>query len=71
LGKYRIPENVVSDLRLAAEISRRPDEKRLVLAALADFACPDGLKLAQSMLGDPDLKAEAQAAVTAIQKRLK
>ena len=71
LGRYRIPENVVSDLRLAAEMSRRPDEKRLVLAALANFACPDALKLAQSMLGDPDLKAEAQAAVTVIQKRMK
>jgi HEAT repeat protein len=71
LGRYRIPENVVSDLRLAAEMSRRPDEKRLVLAALANFACPDALKLAQSMLGDPDVKAEAQAAVAAIQKRLK
>jgi len=71
LSKYRIPENAVSDLRLALEMSRRPEEKRLALAALPDFACPDALRLARSFLNDPDLQAEAKAAVTAIEERLK
>jgi HEAT repeat protein len=69
--KYRRPEEAVSDLRLAMESSRRPEEKRLVLAALPGFACEDSLKLAESLLGDPELKAEAQAAADKIKAKLK
>ena len=71
LGRFRNPENAVSDLRLALEISRRPEEKRLALAALPDFACPEALKLARSFLDDTDVKIEAMAAVEAIEKKLK
>ncbi len=71
LGRFRIPEYAVSDLRLAVEMARRPEEKRMVLAALPEFACPAALALARAMLNTPDLAAEAGAAVTAIEKKLK
>jgi len=69
--KYRRPEEAVADLRSALESSRRPEEMRLVLGVLPNFPCPDALKLAESLLGDPGLKAEAQAAVEKIKAKLK
>jgi len=71
LSKFRIPEYAVSDLKLAVEMARRPEEKRMVLAALPAFACPAALTLARSLLNDADLAAEAKAAVEAIEKKLK
>ena len=71
LGKFRIPEYAVSDLKLAFEMARRPEEKRMVLAALPAFACPAALTLAKSLLNNADLAAEAKASVEAIEKRLK
>lgn len=70
LGKYRRPDRAVADLKLASEEARRPDEKRLILAALPDFASPEALALAQSLGADPAVKAEAQAAADQIRKRL-
>jgi HEAT repeat protein len=69
-AKFRRPDTVVAELKLAAETARRPEEKRLVLAALPDFATPEALALAQSLLRDPEVKAEAQAAVDRIKKRI-
>lgn len=69
-AKYRLPEAAVGDLKIASELALRPEEKRLVLAALPSFACDDALELAESFLGDPGLKAEAQAAVDKIKAKL-
>ncbi|MBN2198869.1 MAG: HEAT repeat domain-containing protein [Candidatus Aminicenantes bacterium] len=71
LRKYRIPEYAVSDLRLALEMARRPEEKRLVLGVLSEFPCSAALTLAKSQLNNTDLAAEAKAAVAAIEKKLK
>jgi HEAT repeat protein len=70
LSKGRRPEIAVADFKLAAEMSRRPDEKILILAALPDFASPEALALAQELARDPAVKAEAQAASDRIKKRL-
>jgi len=70
-AKYRLPETAVGDLKIAAELARRPEEKRLVLAALPAFACDEALELAQTLAADPSVKAEAEAAVKAINERMK
>ncbi|MBM3294586.1 MAG: HEAT repeat domain-containing protein [Candidatus Aminicenantes bacterium] len=70
LGKHRRPDRVVADLKLAAEAARRPDEKRLVLAALPEFAGSEALALARSIGADPEVKAEAQAAADQVLKRM-
>ena len=69
--RYRDPESAVADLRLAAGFSWRPEEQKLILGALAKFACRDALSLATGFLREPDVKAEAQAAVDKIQAALK
>ena len=70
-AKYRLPEAAVGDLKLASEAARRPEEKRLILAALPGFAGPEALDLAKSIGADPAVKAEADAAVKAINERMK
>jgi HEAT repeat protein len=71
LDRYRRPESAVADLRLAYVISSRPEERRLILGALPNFACPEALELAGILLGDSAVKAEAQTAVERIKARLK
>jgi HEAT repeat protein len=68
--RYRKPEAAVADLRLVYAISWRPDERRLILGILPNFACPEALELAGILLGEPALKAEAQAAIERIKTRL-
>jgi len=68
--RYRKPEAAVADLRLAYAISWRPEERRLILGALPNFACPEALELAGVLLGEPAVKAEAQAAIERIKARL-
>jgi HEAT repeat protein len=68
--RYRKPEAAVADLRLAYAISWRPEEQRLILGILPNFACPEALELAGVLLGEPAVKAEAQAAIERIKARL-
>jgi HEAT repeat protein len=70
LEKYRDRTAAVADLRQAAGFAWRPEEQKLVLAALPPFACQDALDLATSFLREPSVKTEAQAAVTKIRERL-
>jgi hypothetical protein len=70
LDKYRDPESVVADLRLAAGFSWRPDEQKLVLGALAHFPCQDALDLAKGFLREASVAAEAQAAIDNITEHL-
>jgi HEAT repeat protein len=67
---YQAPENAVARLKEALELASRPEEKRLVLAALPTFACPDALRLAGSLLSDEEIKEEAQKAVEKISEKL-
>jgi HEAT repeat protein/type 1 glutamine amidotransferase len=70
LEPHQSPQQAVQSLRSVLEVSARPEEKRLVLSVLPEFPCPEGLRLAESMLGDEDVKEEAQAAVDQIKEKL-
>jgi len=70
LEKYQSPEAAVRSLKTALDLTTRPDEKKLVLGALADFACPEALALAESLLTVEGVREEAQAAVAAIKEKL-
>lgn len=54
----------------ALKIAKRPEEKRLVLAALPKFPCKEGLELAQQLKADPALSAEADGTIRKIQETL-
>lgn len=70
LEPYRNPAAAAADLESALKLASRPEEKKLVLGVLPRFACPEALALAQSLVGDPDVKAEAEIAIAGIKKRL-
>jgi uncharacterized protein len=70
LERYQSPEAAVRSLRTALDLSGRPDEKKLVLGALSDFACPEALALAESLLTVEGVREEAQAAVDKIKEVL-
>jgi hypothetical protein len=70
LERYRKPEAVVGDLRQVSLLASRPEEMKLILGILPRFACPEALELAGSFLGDPFLKAEAQAAANKIKAQI-
>jgi hypothetical protein len=70
LDKYRNPEAAVADLKQAAGLSWRPEERKLVLGALAQFPCRNAIELATGLLPDAEVKVEAQAAIDKITPRL-
>jgi hypothetical protein len=68
---YRSPENAVRSLKETLTWTKRPEEKKLILGILPQFACPDALKLAESLLKEKGVEEEAREAVKQIQRRLK
>lgn len=70
LEKYQSPEAAVRSLKMALDLATRPDEKKLVLGALPDFACPEALALAESLLTVEGVREEAQAAIDKIKEIL-
>jgi HEAT repeat protein len=70
LEPSRIPAVAVADLKTAGDLAWRPEERKLVLGALVAFPCREALDAANGWLGDPAVKAEAQAAVEKITERL-
>jgi len=58
----RTPAETTALYARVLEYAARPDEKKLVLAGLADVAHADSLKLIERFLSDPALAAEAQVA---------
>ena len=72
----RISEKDLADIKVkslekAIEIARRPDEKKLALAALAATKSQAALSVVEKYLEDNDVKAEAKAAYEEIQKAIK
>jgi HEAT repeat protein len=57
-------------LKIAMATATRPEEKRAILAAVQKLVCPESLELARSAVNDPQVAAEAQLAVTTLQRLL-
>lgn len=70
LERYRNPAAAAADLEIALKLASRPEEKKLVLGVLPRFACPEARAFAESLLNDPEVKAEAAIAVARIKERL-
>ena len=70
LEKFKSPEAAVRSLETALALASRPEEKKLVLGALPDFACPEALALAESLLNVDGVREEAQAAVEKIKEKI-
>lgn len=70
LERYRLPEAAAKDLADVLQLASRPEEKKLILSALPDFACPDALKTAAMLLKDKDVGEEAKLALEKIQAAL-
>ena len=64
-GKYTPPERL-AHLKRIADLARRPEEQRLVLAGVASVGHPDALGITLPLLGDDALGAEASLATTRI-----
>jgi hypothetical protein len=63
-------ETKLQAYRQAMDLAGRPDEKRLVLAGLADVAGVDALKMVEAYLDNADLKREAFLAYEKIAESL-
>jgi HEAT repeat protein len=70
LAKFQSPDAAVASLKTALNLASRPEEIKLVLGALPDFACPEALALAESLQNTEGVQEEAQSAVTAIKEKL-
>jgi hypothetical protein len=70
LEKYARPEDAAAALKDAAALASRPEEKKLLLARLPNFACAESLKLAEALAADPAVQPEAKAAADKIKEKL-
>jgi HEAT repeat protein len=66
LPSGRPPAQTVRMLRRAMEAADRPEERRLVLSAMAGVSDPAALRYAEQFLGDLQVGAEAHAAVLGV-----
>lgn len=70
LDTSRQPAAAVADLCTVGGMTTRPEERRLVLGALAQFPSPEALAAAKGFLGDASVRSEAQAAVDSITQQM-
>jgi len=70
MSSDRAPSTTFAMLKSAMELSTSPEDKKLVLAALADAPCLDALQAALACVEDPALKTDAQAAAIAVAVRV-
>jgi HEAT repeat protein len=66
---YRSPESAVRLFKDVLNLAR-PEDKKLILGILPTFASPDALTLAQTLLQEKEVEAEAQLAIKKIQEKL-
>jgi len=69
MEQYRSPERAVESLRNVLDISR-PEEKKIILGILPTFASEDALDLAESLLLEKAVEAEAKIAIEKIKEEL-
>ncbi len=70
LPSSRTPAESARLLAPAMEAAPRPEEKKLVLAALQRFICPESLEMAKAAAADPAVAAEAKLAVSNLERGL-
>ncbi len=66
---FRSPKSVVQSLKDVLSVAR-PEEKKLILGTLPTFASPEALELAQTLLQEKEVKAEAELAIQKIKEKL-
>ncbi len=71
MQEFSSPEDGVKLLEAALQLADRPEEKKFILGTLPQFACRKGLKVAESLLQDDTVRAEAKLAVNKIEKALR
>jgi hypothetical protein len=67
---YRSPQMAVRSLQQVLDLAR-PEEKKLILGILPTFAGPEALALAESLLKEKEVAAEAALAIKKIKETLK
>jgi HEAT repeat protein len=66
---YQSPESAVQAFKDVLDLARTED-KKLILGILPMFASPDAMKLAEALLQEKEVEAEAQLAIKKIQEKL-
>ena len=66
---YLLPESAVRSLREVLDLAR-PEEKKLILGILPTFASVAALELAESLLQEREIEAEAELAIEKIKEKL-
>lgn len=64
--RFRSPAGVIQSLAKAVDVSERPEEKVQILALLPLFPCAQALQLAETLLTDESVQAEASLAIQKI-----
>lgn len=67
---YRQPEAATAFLKEIYSLSRRAEEKKLVLSTLPNFPCASGLEFCESLSNDPEVGQEAGTAGEKIKQKL-
>jgi hypothetical protein len=67
---YRQPEAATAFLKEIYSLSRRAEEKKLVLSTLPNFPCASGLEFCESLSNDPEVGQEARTAAEKIKQKL-
>jgi HEAT repeat protein len=70
LPSGRTPAETAALLKVAMSAAVRPEEKRSVLAIAQKAPCPESLAVARAAVDDPQVRAEAELAVTAIERAI-
>lgn len=68
---YRQPEGATAFLKEIYSLSRRAEEKKLVLSTLPNFPCASGLEFCESLSNDPETGQEARTAAEKIKQKLR
>jgi HEAT repeat protein len=66
---YRLPESAVQSYKDVLDLAR-PEDKKLILGILPTFASPDALELAEFLLQEKEVEAEAELAIKKIKEKL-
>ena len=66
---YRSPESAVQSYKDVLDLARSED-KKLILGILPTFASPDALELAEFLLQEKEVEAEAELAIKKIKEKL-